>query len=241
MILLEEERSARDGDSVLLGVAHAGENLLTGSIISCAVCIDYKHVSSNLIEEVLKGRFSKEVGADVKRAVRLFHFHRLDPIMLNGISDITTAVHYADFHALYGCVFEMFSKFSCDPDLVMSVLPIKEVVRNQDLSLYKNKDSKSSYVIMKDWNQFSNLIPNTTFQVQNLETTFTLLFARAMAQTMIDVEIADHKQKYPEYEFNLTTLTDSQAQLLKDKGMTEFHRAFLPELANFTFSKHILI
>lgn len=241
MFLTEEEREARDKGSIVLGVAHVGEDKLTGSVISCAVCLDYTKVSSNLIEKTLAGSFDKTVGQDVKNALRLIHFHKIEPLLLNSISDTEIATYMADFQAIYGSVFAVFKEFSADPDYILTEKPIKEVIKNPELSIYKNKETKSKYVVMKDWNQLSYLIPNTTTKITKAEDTFTLLFAKAFANTLLDSELVEQKKKYPEYDFGCTSLTDVQKELLKTKGLTEFHRVYLPELSGFTFSKHILI
>ena len=73
------------------------------------------------------------------------------------------------------------------------------------------------------------------------EETFTILFAKAFANTMLVAEVTEQQQKYPEYKFGIATLDDEQKDLLKNKGLTEFHRAYVPELSEFAFSKHILI
>ena len=241
MYLTEEERDARDKGSILLGVAHVGTNNLTGSIIACSVCLDYKKVTPQLIEKTLAGCFDKSVGSDVKDAVRLVHFHKIDPLQLNAIADNEIATYMADFQAVYGSVFEVFKEFSADPDVIVSELPIKEVIKNQDLSLYKNKNAKGSYVVMKDWNQLNYLIPNTKMILKKPEETFTILFAKAFANTMLVAEVTEQQQKYHEYKFGIATLDDEQKDLLKNKGLTEFHRAYVPELSEFAFSKHILI
>lgn len=241
MFLTEEEREARDKGSIVIGVAHVGDDRLTGSIISCAVCLDYTKVSSNLIEKTLTGTFDKTVGQDVKDALKLVHFHKIEPLLLNSISDTEIATYMADFQALYGSVFEVFKEFSVDPDYILTENPIKEVIKNPELSVYKNKESKSNYVVMKDWNQLSYLIPNTTTKVVKAADTFTLLFAKAFANTLLDSELAEQKVKYPDYDFGCTSLSEKQQALLKEKGLTEYHRVYLPELSGFTFSKHILI
>lgn len=241
MLLTDEERDARDNGSILIGVGHAGEKNLTGSLISCAVVINYDKVTSDIISGVMAGKFTKDQLKNLNSAIKVFHIHKLDALRLNTLADTDIACYMADFNALYGCTFDVFQKMSCDPDVVISDRKIKEVVKNQDLSLYTNKNSKSSYVVMEDWNQFNNLIPNTRFVVNKKPDVFTTLFAKAFANTMLDAEILEHKQKYPGYDFGCDMLSDTQKAFLTERGLTEFHRAYLPELESFAFSKHILI
>lgn len=241
MKLLDIERDARDNGQILMGVAHVGHKNLTGSLISCAVGLDYTAISPDLIEHTLNGVYEESDMADIKKAIKVVHMHELTAIQLNNMADTAIAIHWADYHALYGGVFEVFHRFSCDPDVIISETPIKEVIKNQDLSLYTNKDSKSSYVVMDDWNQFNNLIPNTKFYTYEPEKSFTLLFAKAFANTRLQATVKAQKKKYNEYDFGMENLTEEQSQFLLANGLTEFHRAYLPELSNFVFKKHILI
>lgn len=241
MHLTSEERDARNNGKLLVGVAHAGVENLTGSIVSCAVAIDYNAVSPKLIDTVLANKMEKSLFEDLQKSIKIINMHEVDAIKLNSIADTQISTYLADYHALYGAVFEIFHKFSTDPDLVISESPIKEVVQNRDLSLYTNKSSKSSYVVMKDWTQFDNLIPNTRFLVKNSEKVFTLLFAKACANTKLLENLKKQQQKYPKYDFTCQTVTEELSKFLHENGLTEFHRGYLPELANFAFNKHILI
>lgn len=241
MILIPEERDARDNNSLLIGVSHVGHDKLTGSIVSCAVCLDYTKITQQLIDGASKGYFEGGLDAASRSAVKLFNLCKLDAVKLNDIADTNIACKYADFHALYRCVFNFFDKFSSDPDSVISSEKICEVIKNPDLSLYTNKNSRSGYVVLKDWNQFENLIPNTKFSIVDQNSTFTLLFAKAFANTILRSETAEQKAKYPEYEFGYSELPENQKTVLKEKGLTEFHRAYLPEFSEYAFSPNILI
>ena len=185
MRLTSIERDARDNGKILVGVGHAGLDNLTGPIISCAVILDYQKVTPELVECALNNFIPKEQLTQVEKAVKLINTDEIDALRLNSIADTNVASYLADYHALYGCVFEVFHKYSGDPDYVYSEQPIKEVIENKELSLYTNKKNKSSYIVMKDWNQFDNLIPNTKFKVEKATDNFTLMFAKACANTRL--------------------------------------------------------
>lgn len=241
MRLTDIERESRDKNTVVIGVAHAGIENIAGSIVSCAVAIDYNNVSSDLIECVIKRNLPKTINEELSKVIKIINMHEIDPIKLNSIADTTIATYLADYHALYGCVFEVFHKFSADPDYIYCESPIKEVVQNRELSLYSNKNSKSSYVVMKDWTQFDNLIPNTKFRIGDPKSIFTLMFAKACAETKLMSLLHAASQKYKQYNFNLTQLNETEEKVLRADGLTEYHRAYLPELSSFVFKKHILI
>ena len=61
MNLLQIERDARDSNTLLLGVSHIGHDKLTGSIYSCAVGLDYKNITPEVVEQTLSGSFTKDV------------------------------------------------------------------------------------------------------------------------------------------------------------------------------------
>lgn len=241
MHLINEERDARNNNKLLIGVGHAGIDNLTGPIVSCAVAIDYNAVSADLIDSVFENKMKKSMFSDLTKAIKIINIYELDTIKLNSIADTQIAMYLADYHALYGSVFEIFHKFSSEPDIVLSESPIKEVVQNKELSLYTNKAAKSSYVVMKDWTQFDNLIPNTKFVVKDPAKVFTLMFAKACANTRLLENIRKQQDKYPQYDFTCTKVTPELDNFLSKNGLTEFHRGYLPELSKFAFNKHILI
>lgn len=241
MNLLQIERDARDSNTLLLGVSHVGHDKLTGSIYSCAVGLDYKNITPEVVEQTLSGSFTKDLFDKLQKAVKVINMYELNSIQVNTMADTNIATHWADYHALYGCVFEVFHKFSADPDVVVSELPIKEVIKNPDLSLYTTGKEKSQYVIMSDWNQFKNLIPNAKFYVEPVEKSFTLMCAKAFAQTRYMAEIKVQQAKYPGYTFGMTELTETDKVFLKEHGLTEYHHAYLPVFSDFAFKKHILI
>jgi hypothetical protein len=241
MHLTNEERDARNNNKLLLGVGHAGIENLSGPVVSCSVAIDYTKVSPKLIDMVLGNKMEKSIFDDLKSAIKVINIYEIDTLKLNDIADTTIATYLADYHALYGCVFEIFHKFSTDPDVVISEMPIKEVVQNRDLSIYNNKNAKSNYIVMKDWTQFDNLIPNTKFVTKDPQKVFTLLFAKACANTRVLENLKKQKSKYPDYDFETQTVTEELANFLTKHGLTEFHRGYLPELSKFAFNKHILI
>lgn len=241
MHLTNEERDARNNKKILIGVAHAGVENLTGSIVSCAVSIDYNAVTPKLMDTVFENKMTKGILDDLKSAIKIINMHEIDALKLNSIADTKIATYLADYHALYGSVFEVFHKFSTDPDIVISEEPIREVVQNKELSIYTNKTTKSSYVVMQDWTQFDNLIPNTTFFVKKPEMVFTLLFAKACANTKLLENLKKQQQKYPKYDFTCKEVNKELSDFLNKNGLTEYHRGYLPELSKFAFNKHILI
>lgn len=241
MLLIDEEREARDNDSILVGVASYGDDNLTGSLVSCAVVLDYNKITPKIVEQTLSGVFTQDIQTDITNAIRVVYTYKLDAIKLNAIGDMTVAKHITDFRALNGCVFAGFSKLSNDPDFVISETPIKEVIKNKDLSLYTTKSTKSSYVVLDKWNQFKNLIPGTKFSVPETAEVFTLLFAKAFARTSILQEELEQHEKYKGYTFGTKTLTEEQVAFLDKNGLTEYHRAFMPGMDKFVFSKNILI
>lgn len=241
MILTDEERDAKDGNKIVLAINHDGVHNLCGPIVSVGVALDYNKLSPDIIEQVTeKGVFTSKDFDAIKASIKAFGTYSIPASKLNEIQDITIATHMADYNALMGLIFEVFKVYSADPDVVQTRLPIKEIIRNNDLALYRDSSSKSSYVMREEWTQFNNLIPNTKIVVQNTDT-FSLLFAKAFASTIVFNELLKAEQKYEGYDFTSNILSDEQKEILTKKGMTEFHRAFLPEFSGFAFSKRILI
>ena len=241
MMLTEDERNARDNDSVLIAVNHSGENNLCGPIVSCSLVLDYNLIDEKLIEEIVtRGVLSKECYASITKAIKAFSTYTLSAAKLNSIMSIPLALHMADYNSLMGAVFEVFKVFGKDPDVVQTKLPIKEVTKNKELPIYKNEKSKTQYVIRESWTQFDNLIPNTEIKVEQ-EDSFSLLFAKAVSETIIQKELKAASEKYPNYDFSANVLSDSQKAILAASGMTEFHRAFLPDFSGFAFSPRIML
>ena len=241
MILTEDERDAQDGKKILLAVNHAGVNNNYGPIVSVGVALDYSKISPNVIETVSdKANFTKEALSELKDAIKAIGTYTISASKLNEIRDLTIATHMADYNALMGLIFDVFKVYGADPDIVQVTLPIKEVVKNPELSIYKNPSSKTNYVVRSDWTQFSNLIPNTKIKVMKKDT-FSVLFAYVCANTIVTGELDKATIKYPGYNFYVHGLDDAQVEFLNKNGMTEYHRAFLPVFNGFAFSKRILI
>lgn len=241
MILTDDEREAKEGKKILIAVNHDGVHNICGPIVSVGVVLDYNLLSEDIIEQVVdKGIFSPSNIDSIRNAVKAFGSYAVSAAKLNEIQDLNIATHMADYNALMGIIFDVFKIYSADPDVVQTRLPIKEIIKNNELANYRDSSTKTSYIMREEWTQFDNLIPNTDIKVQQ-EDTFSLLFAKAFAATAVCNELARAEQKYPGYDFTSNILSDDQKKLLTDNGMTEFHRAFLPEFSGFAFSKRILI
>lgn len=241
MILTDDERDAKEGKKILIAVNHDGVHNICGPIVSVGVALDYNLLSADIIEQVVdKGIFSPKNIESIRNAVKAFGSYTVSAAKLNEIQDLTIATHMADYNALMGIIFEVFKIYSADPDVVQTRLPIKEIIKNNDLANYRDSSTKTSYITREEWTQFDNLIPNTEIKVQQ-DDTFSLLFAKAFAATAVCNELARAEQKYPGYDFTSNILSEDQKKLLTESGMTEFHRAFLPEFSGFAFSKRILI
>ncbi len=241
MILTEDEREAKEGRKIVLAVNHDGVHNICGPLVSMGLALDYNKLDPEMIEQVVdRGLFTQEDLLTIRPSIKAIGSYTLSAAKLNEIQDLTIATHMADYNALMGLIFEVFKVYGNDPDVVQVRLPIREIVRNNDLAMYRDNNAKSSYVMREEWTQFDNLIPNTKIKVHE-EDTFSLLFAKAMAATLVNNELLKAEQKYPGYAFTANILSEDQKKLLAKKGMTEFHRAFLPELSGFTFSKRILI
>lgn len=241
MILTDDERDAKEGKKIVLAVNHDGLHNLCGPIASIGIALDYAKIKPEAVELVAdKGLFNQDSLPLIKPAIKAIGSYTITAAKLNELQNIDLATHMADYNALMGLIFEVFKVYGNDPDVVQTRLPIKEVVRNTDLALYRDNSAKSNYIMREEWTQFDNLIPNTKIKVQK-EDTFSLLFAKAMAATLVNNELEKASQKYPGYDFTTNILSEEQKALLTKNGMTEYHRAFLPELSGFTFSKRILI
>lgn len=241
MLLTEEERDAKDGRKIVLAVNHAGINNYCGPIISVGVALDYNKIDPQIIEAVVtKGVFTKDMFNLLHKALKSFGTYSISAAKLNEIQSIEIATHMADYNALMGLIFDVFKVYNQDPDSVQVTIPIREVIKNSELSIYQNKKSKSPYLMRSDWTQFNNLIPNTTVSVCATES-FSLLFAKAFANTLVETALAEATEKYKKYEFTQGSLSEKQKAFLTENGMTEYHRAFLPEMLEFAFSQRILI
>lgn len=241
MILTNDERDAREGRKIVLAVNHDGLHNLCGPIVSIGLALDYTKLSSKVIEIVSEqGLFNQDNLPIIKEAIKAVGTYTISAAKLNEIQDINIAAHMADYNALMGLIFDVFKVYGNDPDIIQTRMPIKEIVRNTALAMYRDNSAKSAYIMREEWTQFDNLIPNTKIKVQE-EDTFSLLFAKAMASTVVNNELMKAAAKYPGYDFTANILSDAQKKVLTEKGMTEYHRAFLPEFSGFTFSKRILI
>jgi len=241
MILTEEEREAKDGKQILLAVNHAGVSNLCGPIVSIGVALDYTAISERIVEAVVDRQiFTKDEFNEIKSAIKAFGFYTIPASKLNEIRSLEIATHMADYNALMGLIFEVFKVYSEDPDTVQVKIPIREVIKNKELSIYQNRSNNTSYIMRSEWTQFDNLIPNTQMMVMDQDT-FSLLFAKAFANTVVHNELEKAAAKYKGYDFISPAISEEQAKFLTENGMTEFHRAFLPEFSGFAFSKRILI
>lgn len=243
MYLTEEERDAREGRKITLAVNHAGSDNLCGPIVSCGIALDYNAIPEDLIVAATSGKpFEKDtIKPYIGKAIKAFGTYSVSAAKLNEIQDIRIAEHLADYNALMSLVFDVCSVFSNDPDVVQTKIPVKEVIKNKYLAMYKNNNNESEYVAREGWTQFDNLIPNTMRICYSNEDTFSLLFAKTFAETVLQKELKAASERYPEYDFTSKEISEEQRALLNEKGMTEYHRAFLPQLSMFAFSKRILL
>jgi hypothetical protein len=238
--LTDEERAAREGGKTLIAVNHYGEDNIAGPLISVAAVLDYSAITSPIIDGVISGTFSPNTSEDLQKAVRFYSMHSVSTVTLNEMASLQIGAHLGDYTATMGCVFISFNKLKNDPDLVYSTIPIIEVLKNKDIALYTGAANKSEYVLQPDWNQFKNLIPNTELKVMPTDT-FSLLFMKAFAKTLWMREIGVAERKYPGYNLRAMEIDEKEKEFLQKNGLTEYHRAFLPALQEYSFAKHILI
>lgn len=241
MFLTENERAARDSGKIVASIGNSGVSSLCGPIVSVGVVLDYTNIPQKIINKVAdQSPLSKEDIEDIRSAVKAIGSYTISCTKLLEILDIDVSAAMSDYNALMGLIFDVFKVFGNDPDIVQSVSKIKEVIKNEDLSIYQDKKRKSKYITRQDWTQFNNLIPNTKFTKCSPET-FGIMFASELANIIRNKELAAAKEKYPEYDFDNPLDTEEKVKFLQENGMTEYHRAFLPEFSGFAFSKRILI
>lgn len=239
MELTSYEHDAAQGNLLFIGVGHYGESKIAGPVTSCAIMVDYEKVTPALIDAVVAQNLTKAVAQDIAQSLKIFGSYLVPAKTINVIKDLDITTHLAEHASIMEAVFNGFKVLRADPQLIVSHDTIREVVKNEDVAIHTGK-VKSEYVMHKDWNQFSQLIPNIKFKVEKQET-FTLLYARALAKRFWDVNMANITPKYPGYNLCLDKLTDAETAVLSSLGMTIEHRHFLPEMKQFTFAHNILI
>ena len=239
MELTSYERDAQQGRLLFIGVGHYGETKIAGPVTSCAIMVDYDKVTPALIDAVLAQHLTKEVAHDIAKSLKIFGSYLVPAKTINVIKDLNITTHLAEHASTMEAVFNGFKVLRADPQLIVSHDTIREVVKNEDVAIHTGK-AKSEYVMHKDWNQFSQLIPNIKFKVEKQET-FTLLYARALAKRFWDANMEGIRAKYPGYNLCLDKLDEHETSVLSTLGMTIQHRHFLPEMKQFTFAHNMLI